>query len=288
MPNTQALRRRIRSVRSTQQITKAMKMVAASKLRRAQERMLEARPYGHALEAVLRSVASRVGEHRHPLLDQRPEHSVTLVVVTGDKGLCGAFNSNVLREAEMLRTGGRWPHVELVLVGRRAIEFFRHRGVTPLATYGELMGSVTPETAAALARFLAERFAARETDAVYGVFNRFVSILQQRVSLERLFPVERPDTADEGGLESGYIFEPGPAAILKELLPRYADFQVLRALLSSQAAEQAARMTAMETASKNAGEMIDRLTLTYNRVRQASITKELIEIVSGAQALAER
>ena len=288
MANTQALRRRIRSVRSTQQITKAMKMVAASKLRRAQERMLEARPYGRALEAVLRSVASRVGEQRHPLLDQREERSVTLVVITGDKGLCGAFNSNVLREAEGLRASGRWQHVELVLVGRRAVEFYRHRGVEPLSAHSELMGKLTPAAAAVLARSLADRFAARETDAVYGLFNRFVSILQQKVTLERLFPVERPDASAGSGAETGYIFEPGPGAILKELLPRYAEFQVLRALLASQAAEQAARMTAMETATKNAGEMIDRLTLTYNRVRQASITRELIEIVSGAQALAER
>jgi F-type H+-transporting ATPase subunit gamma len=288
LPNTQALRRRIRSVRSTQQITKAMKMVAASKLRRAQERMLEARPYGRALEAVLRSVAARVGEHRHPLLDQREERTITLIVITGDKGLCGAFNSNVLREAEALRRSGRWEAVELVLVGRRAVEFFRHRGVAPRAAHGDLMGRLTPEGAAALARTLADSFAARETDAVYGLFNLFVSILQQKVTLERLFPIERPNASAGPGAATGYIFEPGPSTILKELLPRYAEFQVLRALLASQAAEQAARMTAMETATQNAGEMIDRLTLTYNRVRQASITKELIEIVSGAQALAER
>ncbi|PWB68726.1 MAG: ATP synthase F1 subunit gamma [Holophagae bacterium] len=287
MPSKQDLRRRIRSVRSTEQITKAMKMVAAAKLRRAQTRIMEARPYAAALEAVLRSLASRVASHHHELLVERPEHAVTLVVVTADKGLCGAFNANVLREATALLEGGRWEKVELVLVGRRAIEFFRRRTYATHATYPELMNALTPDAAFALARSLAARFAAGETDAIYILYNHFRSIMRQEMTLERLLPIERAKIA--GGERPGaYIFEPSPQALLGHILPRHVQFQVLRTLLDSQAAEQASRMTAMDAASKNAADMIDQLTLTYNRTRQAGITRELIEIVSGAQALAER
>jgi len=287
LPSKQDLRRRIRSVRSTEQITKAMKMVAASKLRRAQTRILEARPYAAALDAVLRSLASRVASHRHELLVERPEHAVTLVVVTADKGLCGAFNANVFREATSLLEGRRWEKVELVLVGRRGIDFFRRRSYPTLATHPELMHTVTPAAAFALARTLAARFAAGETDAIYLLYNHFRSIMRQEMTLERLLPIERAKIA-AGERPGAYIFEPSPQALLGQILPRHVQFQVLRALLDSQAAEQASRMTAMDAASKNAADMIDRLTLTYNRTRQAAITKELIEIVSGAQALAER
>jgi F-type H+-transporting ATPase subunit gamma len=259
LPSKQDLRRRIRSVRSTEQITKAMKMVAAAKLRRAQTRILEARPYAAALDGVLRSLASRVASHRHELLVERPEHAVTLVVVTADKGLCGAFNANI----------------------------FRRRSYTTHATYPELMNRLTPEAAFELARALAARFAVGETDGIYLLYNRFRSILKQEVTVERLLPIERAKIAGEER-PGAYIFEPSPQALLGHILPRHVQFQVLRALLDSQAAEQASRMTAMDAASKNAADMIDSLTLTYNRARQASITKELIEIVSGAQALAER
>jgi F-type H+-transporting ATPase subunit gamma len=287
LPSKQDLRRRIRSVRSTQQITKAMKMVAAARLRRAQTHILEARPYAAALDTVLRSLASRVASHRHELLVERPEHAVTLVVVTADKGLCGAFNANILREAISLLEGGRWERVELVLIGRRGVDFFRRRSYVTMSTHAELMRAVTPEAAFDLARTLATRFAAGETDAIYLLYNHFRSIMKQEVTLERLLPIERARIA--GGERPGaYIFEPSPQALLGQILPRHVQFQVLRALLDSQAAEQASRMTAMGAASKNAADMIDRLTLTYNRARQASITKELIEIVSGAQALAER
>jgi len=283
LANTQALRRRIRSVRSTQQITKAMKMVAAARLRRAQSRIVEARPYAEALSAVLASVAGRVTTARHPLLEQRQETRVTLLVISGDKGLCGAFNSNVLREAAALLAARRWPQTELMVVGRKGIDYFRFKGVVPVFSDAELMSRVTPEAAFALGRRLAERFASRDTDAIYLLSNRFRSVIQQRVTLERLLPLSRSEI-QEGDGRQGYIF----GALLNQLLPRYVEFSVLRALLSSQAAEHAARMTAMDAASKNAAEMIDKLTLTYNRVRQASITKELIEIVSGAQALGER
>jgi F-type H+-transporting ATPase subunit gamma len=287
LANTLDLRRRIRSVKSTEQITKAMKMVAAARLRRAQARIVEARPYAIALDEVLRSVAARVPAHRHPLLDQREERAVTLVTITGDKGLCGAFNANVLREAMGILSSERWPQVDVVIAGRKGIDFFRVRGIKPFATHPELMGNVTAERAFALARTLEERFTKEETDAVYLLSNRFRSIIRQEVSLYRLLPVPRAELEGEADATS-YLFEPNPAALLDKLLPRHVEFQFLRALLSSQAAEQAARMTAMDAASKNAREMIDDLTLQYNRVRQASITKEIIEIVSGAQALGER
>jgi F-type H+-transporting ATPase subunit gamma len=286
LPSKQDLRRRIRSVRSTEQITKAMQMVAAAKLRRAHTRILEARPYAAALEAVLRSLASRVASHRHELLVERPEHAVTLVVVTADKGLCGAFNANILREAMALLEGKRWQKVELVLVGRRGIDFFRRRSYVTISTHAELMRAVTPEAAFDLARTLATRFAAGETDAIYLLYNHFRSIMRQEMTLERLLPIERAKITG-GERPAAYIFEPSPQALLGQILPRHVQFQMLRALLDSQAAEQASRMTAMDAASKNAADMIDGLTLTYNRMRQAAITKELIEIVSGAQALAK-
>ncbi len=287
MPSKQDLRRRIRSVRSTQQLTKAMQMVSAAKLRRAQARVLEARPYAAALEGVLRSLVTRVASQRHQLLMERPEHAITLVVVTADKGLCGAFNGNVLREATTLLEGRRWERMELVLMGRRGIDYFRRRSWPTVAAYPELMHAVTPEGAFAAARTLAARFASGDTDAIYLLYNHFRSILRQEVKVERLLPIERATIA--GGERDGtYIFEPSPQALLSQILPRHVQFQVLRALLDSQAAEHAARMTAMDAASKNAADMIETLTLTYNRARQASITKELIEIVSGAQALAER
>ena len=287
MASKQDLRRRIRSVKSTQQITKAMKMVAAAKLRRAQQRVIEARPYAAALERVMRSIASRIPAGRHALLVERPERRVTLVVVTGDKGLCGAFNTNLLREANTLLQSGKWESVDLVLVGRKGADFFRHRGRKPVASYPEVMHSVTDAAATNLARELAARFIERKTDAVYLLYNHFRSIIQQKVTLDRLLPIAREEQGSEGGA-SGFIFEPSAGALIHQILPRHVEFQVFRVLLDSQAAEHASRMTAMDAAAKNAAEMIDRLTLTYNRVRQASITKELIEIVSGAQALAER
>jgi F-type H+-transporting ATPase subunit gamma len=285
LPSQQDLRRRIRSVRSTQQLTRAMKMVYAAKLRRSQAAVLEARPYATALDGVLRSLAAQIGGGRHPLLGEREERAVTLVVVAGDKGLCGAFNSNVFREAEAVRKSGRWESVEMVLVGRRAIDFYRRRAVAPVAAFPELMKGVTVAGSHEVAKLLSGRFARGETDAVYLVYNRFRSIMRQEVTLERLLPVERRAATAGAGART---LEPSPQAVLGAILPRYVEFQVLRSLLDSQAAEHAARMTAMDSASKNAAEMIDRLTLTYNRARQASITKELIEIVSGAQALAER
>ncbi len=286
MPSKADLRRRIRSVKSTQQITKAMKMVAAAKLRRAQQRIIEARPYAAALQGMLASLVARLPAASHPLLERREERHVTLVTFTGDKGLCGAFNANVLRETYLLLRRG-WEQVDLILVGRKGADFFRARGVAVTAHHADAMRNPSAEAAREFARTLADRFARRQTDAVFFVYNQFRSVILQRVTVERWLPVET------GGLGSGetpaqVLLEPTAPSLLHQLLPRHLQFGVLRTMLDSAAAEHAARMTAMDAASKNAAEMIDRLTLTYNRLRQASITKELIEIVSGAQALAER
>lgn len=280
------LRRRIRSVKSTQQITKAMKMVAAAKLRRAQAAITQARPYAAALSGMLASLAIHADSRRAPLLARRDEHRVTLVVVTGDKGLCGAFNSNVLRQAHTLLTGGRWPQVDLVVVGRKGSEFFKHRGFVPTAAHPDAMHSVRAADASSLARALTHGFLAGKADAVHVVYTQFRSVIQQHIAVEQLLPVAPPEGVEAPG--GDLLFEPSPQALLAALVPREVEFHMLRMMLDSQAAEHASRMTAMSAAAKNAGEMIDRLTLTYNRVRQATITKELIEIVSGAQALADR
>ncbi|MBK9373475.1 MAG: ATP synthase F1 subunit gamma [Holophagales bacterium] len=291
MPNLIDIRRRIRSVKSTQQITKAMKMVAASKLRRSQERVIAARPYAATLGATLASVTGRIppredGAPAHPLLAQREEKKVVLVVVTGDKGLCGAFNTNVNRAAgafvrEKKKAG---VEVSLVTLGRKGTDFWKRRTVPILEARPGLFQRFGYDTAAEVARSLAARFTQGEVDAVYVVFNEFKSVISQIVGVKRLLPIELGELgANEGGTD--YIFEPGPDVILGRLLPRHVEFQLFRVLLESNAAENAARMTAMESATKNAGEMIDSLTLTYNRARQAKITKELIEIVSGAEAL---
>ncbi len=284
MPSTIDLRRRIRSVKNTQQITKAMKMVAAAKLRRAQERMMAARPYSAALREVLASVSTRVDVNKHPLLAEREqEKKVLLLVVAADRGLAGAFNTNVLRAAVNAVAEKGWEHVELVPIGRKAFDFFKRRTLTirrqPLHVYQAL----SLETARDIAKEASEDFLSGEFDAVYVVYNEFKSIIAQRVTVERLLPLERTWASDnEPAID--YIYQPSPEQILSDLLPKHIEFQLYRVLLESAAAEQGARMTAMESATKNASEMISHLTLTYNRIRQAAITKEIIEIVSGAAA----
>ena len=282
MANTIDIRRRIRSVKNTQQITKAMKMVAAAKLRRAQERMFAARPYAAALREVLASVATRVDVSAHPLLQAREEKSVLLVVVTADKGLCGAFNANAIKAAQNALRERNWSSVELLPIGRKANDFFRRRTIPIRREATQVFHALSIETARDIARTLIDDFVSERVDAVYAVYNEFKTVLAQNVRLERLLPIER--AWDEVTTAAEYLFEPGPAEILNELLPKHIEFQLYRILLESAAAEQGARMTAMEAATKNASDMISHLTLTYNRIRQASITKEIIEIVSGAAA----
>ena len=284
MPSTIDLRRRIRSVKSTQQLTKAMKMVAAAKLRRSQERMMSARPYAAGLRQVLASISTRVDVSKHPLLAEREqENKVLLVVVTADRGLCGAFNTNVMRGALNAIAEKKWEEVHLLPIGNKANAFFKRRPY-PLRQQGtQLMQALAADTVRELAKMLTEDFISGDFDAVYVIYNEFKSIIAQRVVLERLLPLQREWTEGQAP-EIEYLYEPGPEQILGELLPKHIEFQLYRILLESAAAEQGARMTAMEAATKNAGELVDHLTLNYNRIRQAQITKEIIEIVSGAAA----
>ena len=279
------IRRRLKSVKNTQQITRAMKMVAAAKLRRAQDRVIAARPYAKALRDVLASVSSRVQEDAHPLLASREEKRIALLVVAGDKGLAGAFNSNVQRAVTGLLAESRgWESVEILPIGKKALDYWRRRQ-TPLSkrSYAGIFSRIEYAHAREMAEHLTSEFTSGQIDAAYVVYNEFKSVIAQIVRVERLLPISRSETSlAEAGVD--YLYEPGPEQILARLLPRYLEFVIFRVLLESSAAEHGARMTAMDSASRNAGEMIDSLTLTYNRARQARITKELIEIVSGAAA----
>ena len=283
------IRRRLRSVKSTQQITKAMKMVAAAKLRRAQERVIGARPYAALIGSVLASVRAHAGEMKHALLEAREEKRVLLLVIAGERGLCGAFNTNVNRAtAHLIAAHPEWTEVRILPVGRKAVEFWKKRKY-PLTekTYAGIFDSLKYAHAKEIAGFVSAEFLAEKIDAAYVVVNEFRSILSQVVVTRKLLPLvpETTATAAAEGPGVEYIYEPDAATILAWLLPRYLEFTIFRALAESAAAEMGARMTAMGSASKNAGELIDKLTLTYNRARQARITKELIEIVSGAAAL---
>jgi F-type H+-transporting ATPase subunit gamma len=285
LPSPRDLLRRIRSVKGTQQITKAMKMVAAAKLRRAQQRISQARPYADTLARVLASLAERT-EHSHELLERREGTRAWLVVVTSDKGLCGSFNANLLRRAEKELRSDRWEQAEVVAIGRKGSDFFRHRTWNLAHEERETMAAVSAEDGERLAEMFIQAFTSGQVDEVWLVYNSFLSLIRQEICFQRLLPIETPEVAEgPGEVQVDYLYEPEPELLLAELLPRHVATQVRRALYDSAAAEQAARMTAMDAATKNANEMIDSLTLLYNRTRQAAITKELLEIVAGAEAL---
>ena len=285
MPSTIDIRRRIRSVKNAQQITKAMKMVAAARLRRAQDRMYAARPYAAGMHEVLASVASRVDVTKHPLLmPHEEEKNILLIIVTADRGLCGPFNANVIKKSMNAMLEHTWPNTQLLPIGRKANDFFKRRTIPIRRQATGIFQALSLQTAQEIAKALIDDFVSGEIDAVYVVYNEFKSIMAQNVRLERLLPIEPAEVADAAQTTIDYIYEPGPEQILSELLPKHLEFQLYRILLESAAAEQGARMTAMEAATKNASDLISHLTLTYNRIRQASITKEIIEIVSGAAA----
>jgi F-type H+-transporting ATPase subunit gamma len=347
MPNVLDIRRRIRSVTNTRQITKAMKMVSAAKLRRAQERALASRPYAQMLSNILKSLVSRAeiydpetGDPRHPLLAQRPENNILLLVVTGDKGLAGAFNTNILKAAARFLESKAGKNIEIETIGRKGRDFLRRRfpvgeprkadteGAVRTTVIGEKVGvlnKVDFSIANEIEQRVIRRYSECEVDSVYIVYNEFKSVIAQRLVVEQVLPIEevgdtavrmteemtqtereraveaakqagvglrRPDThaADEAAAKFGtaqvdYIYEQPPSELFNSLLPKYVGIQIFHALLESVAAEHAARMTAMEAATNNATDMIDSLTLVMNRARQAKITKEIIEIVSGAAAL---
>ena len=291
MPSLLDIRRRIRAVKSTQQITKAMKMVAASRLRRAQERIQQARPFATQMLRVLNSLAARVDPASHPLLDERavPKAGgkVLLIVVTADRGLCGSFNTNVIKAAGnfAIETPGR--EVALGLIGRRGRDFFGRRGFEVRYEQVNLFAALKFEDAQTIARAGIDAFVSGAVDSVYLVYNEFKSVMVQRVVVERLLPIPRLEIdAPEGAPPAiDYLYEPKPEELFTSLLPNHVEVQVFRALLESAAAEHAARMTAMDAATRNSADMIEGLTLYMNKVRQAAITREIIEVVSGAQAL---
>jgi len=299
MPALIDIRRRIRSVKNTQQITKAMKMVAASKLRRAQERVLSARPYAVQMQRVLASVASRVDPSIHPLLAVREPRSnarTLVVTITGDKGLCGSFNTNVIKAAGAYIVEHPMP-CTLGLVGRKGRDFFARRGFAVLFEQIGIFQKLRYDDARAIAQTAVEAFLSGEADRVMVVYNEFRSVMTQRVVVYQLLPVARADVDATGTgprpispgsdptAQIDYLYEPSAQEIFNQLLPRYIEVQVYRALLESNAAFFAAQMTAMDTATKNSAEMIGTLTLYMNKVRQAAITREIIEVVSGAEAL---
>lgn len=346
MANILDIRRRIRSVTNTRQITKAMKMVSAAKLRRAQDRAMAARPYAQMLTNVLKSLVSRAeiydpdtGEPKHPLLARRPENNILLIVVTGDKGLAGAFNTNILKAASRFLESKPGKNVEIEAIGRKGRDFLRRRykvaspraadssaapSITLIGEHVGVLGKVDYAMVSELAGRAIDRYSKQEVDSVYVLFNEFKSVIAQRLIVERILPIEqvgqatvaqaedmgqkekeqaieaakgtgvklRPEDTREADAAAAkfataqvdYIYEQSPEELFRSLLPKYVVIQVFRALLESVAAEHAARMTAMDAATSNATDMIDSLTLAMNRARQAKITKEIIEIVSGAAA----
>ena len=286
------IRKRIASVRSTQQITKAMKMVATAKLRRAQENILATRPYATKMFEVLSSLAARTSPDAHPLLYRREPKRVEVVVFTSDRGLCGAFNMNLIQRAEkfLQEEKARTEELALSFIGRKGRDYFRKRNVAMRREYVNLFGKVDFPLAARIGEDLVKSYIAEQVDAIYLLYSEFRSAIQQRIVLEKILPVT-PRKAGEGEetpkgpAAVEYIYEPSEVEILGKILPMYVEVQIYRALLESVASEYGARMTAMDNATNNARDMIDKLTLMYNKARQASITKELIEIVSGAEAL---
>ena len=282
MPSLKSLRKRIGTVRSTQQITKAMKMVAAARLRRAQDAAERARPYASKLTEMFTAVAAGVEPDAHPLLARREERRIDLLVLTSDRGLCGGYNANLLRFAETFLRKHAERSAAVTVVGRKGYEYFRRRGTTIVAHRFGILTTPAAALAAELSAELIRRFIAEESDAVYLIYSRFRSAISQVPSVVPLLPVAPPS---EDGPTVDYIFEPERPALLARLLPRYIEALVTQALLEAVASEHGARMSAMESATKNASDMIVRLTLSMNRARQATITKELMEIVSGAEAL---
>ena len=293
MPSLLDIRRRIRAVKSTQQITKAMKMVAASKLRRAQDRIQQARPFATQMQRVLNSLASRVDPASHPLLDERTEPRAggrsLLFIITADRGLCGSFNANVIKAAGNFIIEQPNRPVVLGLVGRRGRDYFARRGFEVLYERINLFAKLTLDDARDIARTAMERFTGGEVDSVYLAYNEFKSVLAQKVVIEQLLPIPRGAFAaappGAPAVATEYLYEPAPEQLFRTLLPTHVDVQVYRALLESNAAFYAAQMTAMDAATRNSGEMIESLTLYMNKVRQAAITREIIEVVSGAEAL---
>jgi F-type H+-transporting ATPase subunit gamma len=289
MPTLLDFRRRIRSVKSSQQITRAMKFVAAARLRRAQEAALAARPYAKQLARLLRSIMGRIVEPQHPLLEKREERNILAIVLSGERGLAGAFNTNILRKANEFFRANRGKRIVAIPVGKKGRDSLKKAGFEFAGEYINVLARVEFKTAREIANLATQLYIDGKIDAVYIIFSEFKSVLAPNLALEKLLPIEKIEDQgakdgkkDASDSQVDYIYEQPPEQILSKLLPKYIETQVLRAMLESSASEYAARMTAMESATKNAGDVIEALTLHMNKVRQAAITKEIIEIVSGA------
>ena len=287
MPNLKDIKRRIRSVKNTQQITKAMKLVAASKLRKAQQAIMAARPYAIKMMEVLNHLSARCNNDLHPLLDDREGDRWLILVVTADRGLCGGFNGSIIRKTAQVINENASKQIQLVTAGKKGNDIFKNRATEILHDHSGWTRDFDYLTVGEISDTLASLFIEKAVDRVYMVYNEFKSVMQQEVILEQLLPIvpEKLDTSKEKSSVVDYIYEPEEEVIFETLLKRYMTVEVYRAFLESSASEHGARMTAMDSASRNAGDMIDGLTLTYNKARQAYITKELIEIVNGAEAL---
>ncbi len=287
MPTLLDFRRRIRSVKNTQQITRAMKFVAAARLRRAQEAALAARPYAKELVRVLRSTMARIESPEHPLLAKRPEERILVIVLAGERGLAGAFNTNILKKAAEFYRSKAGKKITVIPIGKKGRDALRRAGFTFAGEYVNVLSKVDFGIAREISKLVTDLYVEEKVDAVYMVFSEFKNVISADLTVEKLLPVEKISTGEETEAEAAssqidYIYEQPEQQLLARLLPRYVETQVLRTMLESCAAEHAARMTAMEAATKNAGEVIEGLTLHMNKVRQAAITKEIIEIVSGA------
>jgi F-type H+-transporting ATPase subunit gamma len=293
MPTLRDLRKRIKAIQSTQKITRAMKMVAAAKLRKVQETMLNFRPYAMRMESVLSDLSMVAERELHPLLTVRPRKTVEVLIMTSDKGLCGAFNTNILRAATNYIESRKKEGFELSLsvVGRKARDYFRRRNIPLRNSWIGLSGKVTYADAQEIANDLIENYINKTIDEVTIIYNEFKTLISQKVSTRRLLPIgelEVEETAEKTSITVDFLYEPSVEVLFERLLPKYIEIQVYRALLESSAAEEAARMTAMENASKNCEDLIAKVTLLANKVRQASITKELMDIVGGVEALKAR
>ncbi|MDD5426935.1 MAG: ATP synthase F1 subunit gamma [candidate division Zixibacteria bacterium] len=290
MPTLREVKKRIRSVISTKRITNAMEMVAAAKLRRAQQKVEQSRPYSKKMDEMLAQLAAgSIGEIIHPYFEERQPRKRSLVIFTSDRGLCGSFNSNIVRHAQNWLNEHKDTEVELITVGKKGNDFFKKRSWPVVNYYGNWGGSLNYDKARDMVRFLTDRFVAGETDEISLLFTRFISMVKYRISLEKYLPVARPEIkTSTNELSHGlkdYIFEPNAEKIYAALMPGYATTKMVTALVESFASEHGSRMIAMNAATKNAGEMVYNLTLDYNKARQAQITKELLEVVSGADAL---
>ncbi len=288
MPSLKDIKKRIGSVKNTQQITKAMKMVAAAKLRRAQESAVSARPYAEKLQAVLSNLAQREEADAHPLLSQRGTGRALVVLMTADRGLCGGFNGNVSKEAERyIRNNEQgYEDIDLMIIGRKGRDFLKNRiGDKITKVYENIASEATYKTAQLIGEEVVQAYTEETYDAVYILYNAFQSAIVQNVTFEQVLPIKPGEAETTAESTTDYIYEPDRGEVLSQILPKMVEVQVFRALLESNASEQGARMSAMDSASRNAAEMIDKLTLQYNRARQAAITKELMEIISGAESV---